>query len=53
MFKSVQEVGQQYLFGMMVIILILGFVNSVGLWIIGMDNPFLFGFLAAVVALIP
>lgn len=53
MFKSVQQVGQQYLFGMLVVILILGFVNSVGLWIIGIDNPFLFGFLAAVLALIP
>lgn len=53
MFKSVQKVGQQYLLGMMVIILILGFVNSIGLWIIGIDNPFLFGFLAAVLALIP
>jgi predicted PurR-regulated permease PerM len=53
MFKSVQQVGQQYFFGMMVIILILGFMNSVGLWIIGIDNPFLFGFLAAVLALIP
>ncbi|MFO7868727.1 MAG: AI-2E family transporter [Bacteroidales bacterium] len=53
MFKSVQHVGQQYIFGMMVIILILGLVNSVGLWIIGIDNPFLFGFLAAFLALIP
>jgi predicted PurR-regulated permease PerM len=53
MFKSVQQVGQQYLFGMMVIVLILGLVNSVGLWFIGIDNPFLFGFLAAVLALIP
>jgi len=53
MFKSVQKVGQQYLFGMLVIVLILGFVNSIGLWIIGIDNPFLFGFLAAVLALIP
>ncbi len=53
MFKSIQQVGQQYLFGMMVIILILGFVNSIGLWIIGIDNPFLFGLLAAVLALIP
>jgi predicted PurR-regulated permease PerM len=53
MFKSVQKVGQQYLFGMMIIVLILGFVNSIGLLIIGIDNPFLFGFLAAVLALIP
>lgn len=53
MFKSVQQVGQKYLFGMILVILILGIVNSVGLWIIGIDNPFLFGFLAAVLALIP
>ncbi len=53
MFKSVQKVGQQYLFGMMVIVMILGFANSIGLWIIGIDNPFLFGFLAAVLALVP
>jgi predicted PurR-regulated permease PerM len=53
MFKSIQQVGQQYLFGMLIIVLILGFVNSIGLWIIGIDNPFLFGFLAAVLAIIP
>jgi predicted PurR-regulated permease PerM len=53
MFKSVQQVGQKYFFGMILIILILGVVNSVGLWIIGIDNPFLFGFLAAILALIP
>ncbi len=53
MFSSVQQVGQQYLFGMLMVILILGIVNSLGLWIIGIDNPFLFGFLAATLALIP
>jgi len=53
LFKSIQKVGQQYLFGMMIIILIIGFVNSLGLWIIGIDNPFLFGFLASVMAIIP
>lgn len=52
-FKSVQKVGQQYLYGMMIIVVILGFVNSIGLLIIGIDSPFLFGFLAAVLALIP
>lgn len=53
MLKSVQQVGQQYLFGMIIIILILGFMNSLGLWIIGIDSPFLFGFLASVLAIIP
>jgi predicted PurR-regulated permease PerM len=53
MFKSVQQVGQKYIYGMFVVILILGFVNSIGIWIIGIDNPFLFGFLAAILAVIP
>jgi len=53
MFKSVQQVGKQYLIGMTIIIFILGIVNSLGLWIIGIDNPFLFGFLAAILAIIP
>jgi len=53
MFKSVQQVGQKYLFGMLIIIVILGLVNSIGLVIIGIDNPFLFGFLAAILAVIP
>ncbi len=53
MFKSIQQVGQQYLFGLLMIVLILGCLNSLGLWIIGIDNPLLFGFLAAVLAIIP
>ncbi len=53
MLKSIQQVGQQYLFGMTIIILLLGFVNSVGLWVIGIDSPFLFGYLAGFLALIP
>ncbi|MGM0551030.1 MAG: AI-2E family transporter [Bacteroidota bacterium] len=53
MLKAVQQIGQQYLLGMLVVILILGIVNSIGLLIIGLDNPFLFGFLAALLALIP
>ena len=53
MFKAIQQVGQQYLFGMLLIMIILGLINSFGLWIIGIDYPFLFGFLAAVLAIIP
>ncbi|MFO8067227.1 MAG: AI-2E family transporter [Bacteroidales bacterium] len=53
MFKTVQKVGQRYLFGMTVVVLILGVVNSLGLLIIGLDNPFFFGFLAAILAIIP
>jgi predicted PurR-regulated permease PerM len=53
MLKKIQLVGQKYLSGMLTLILILGFANSTGLWIIGLDNPFLFGFLAASLSIIP
>lgn len=53
MFKSMQQVGKKYLLGMVILILILGSANSIGLLIIGIDNPFLFGFLAALLAIIP
>lgn len=53
MLKKVQLVGKKYLFGMIVLIIILGTANSIGLLIIGIDNPFLFGFLAGILAIIP
>jgi predicted PurR-regulated permease PerM len=53
MFKKVQQVGQKYLVGMLTLIIIIGLVNSIGLWIIGVDSPFLFGFLGALLSVIP
>jgi predicted PurR-regulated permease PerM len=53
MFKSVQQVGQKYLFGMIILTIAIGLANSIGLLIIGIDNPFLFGFLGAALAIIP
>ena len=53
MFKSVQQVGQKYLSGMILLIIVIGLANSIGLWIIGIDNPFLFGFLGAVLSIVP
>lgn len=53
MFKSIQQVGQKYLFGMMIITIAIGLANSIRLLIIGIDNPFLFGFLGATLAIIP
>ncbi|NKI36324.1 AI-2E family transporter [Wenzhouxiangella sp. XN79A] len=53
MLQNVQQVGQKYLFGITMLILILGILNSVGLWIIGIENPFFFGFLAASLSIIP
>jgi predicted PurR-regulated permease PerM len=53
MLKNIQSVGKQYLSGMFLLILILGFANSIGLWILGIDSPFLFGFLAAFLSIVP
>jgi predicted PurR-regulated permease PerM len=53
MFKSVQEVGKKYLLGMLILVIVLGLANSIGLLVIGIDNPFLFGFLGAILAIIP
>lgn len=53
MFKSVQQVGQKYLVGMIILTIVIGLANSIGLWIIGIDNPFLFGFLGATLAIVP
>jgi len=53
MLKEVQKVGQEYFVGMILLIIILGILNSVGLLIIGIDYPFFFGFLAALLAIIP
>jgi predicted PurR-regulated permease PerM len=53
MLKNIQRVGKKYLTGMFLLIVILGFANSTGLWIIGIDSPFLFGFLAAILSIVP
>lgn len=53
MIKNMQRVGQNYLSGILIMIIILGIVNSLGLWIIGIDSPFLFGFFAASLTIIP
>lgn len=53
MLHKMRTVGQQYVGGMFMLILILGVLNTIGLLIIGIDYPFFFGFLAAFLAVIP
>jgi len=50
---KIQKMIQQYLSGMAVVMLILGVVNSTGLWLIGIRYPFFWGFLAAWLVIIP
>ncbi|MFO7658348.1 MAG: AI-2E family transporter [Bacteroidales bacterium] len=51
--KKIRKVAQNYFFGLAIIILLLGTLNGLGLWIIGLDYPFLFGYFAAMLAIIP
>lgn len=53
MIVEMQKVGQNYLVGMGIMILILGSANSIVLLLFNIDHPFLFGFFAGLLALIP
>ncbi|MCC5931325.1 MAG: AI-2E family transporter [Cyclobacteriaceae bacterium] len=53
MLKSIQLVGKKYLTGVILIVIIIGMINSITLLIIGIDYPLFFGFLAAILAIIP
>jgi predicted PurR-regulated permease PerM len=53
MLISVQKVGQKYLVGVLLIVVIIGMINSIALLIIGIDYAIFFGFLAAILAIIP
>jgi predicted PurR-regulated permease PerM len=47
------KVQQNYLYGLFTVMFIVGLLNSVGLLILGIENAFFFGFLAAILLLIP
>ena len=51
--KDVQVITQKYLYGVFIVMLILGTLNSIGLWALGLKYAFFFGFLAAFLSIIP
>lgn len=51
--NKIQTIIQQYLYGLLLVIFILGILNSLGLWIIGIQYALFWGFLAASLAIIP
>lgn len=53
MIVEMQKVGQNYVLGMGIMIIILGIANSIVLLLFNIDHPFLFGFFAGLLALIP
>jgi predicted PurR-regulated permease PerM len=53
MIGKVYRIQQNYLLGLIKVIIIVGCLNSIGLLLLGIGNPFFFGFLAAFLLLIP
>jgi len=53
MIDKVYNIQQNYLLGLIKVIIIVGTLNTIGLLILGITNPIFFGFLAAILILIP
>lgn len=51
--REVQHVAADYLSGMLTVMLVLGVLNSLGLHLIGIQFPLVWGFLGALLAVIP
>lgn len=51
--KEVQSVSQQYIVGLVKVMLVLGTLNALGLWLIGVKFPLFWGFFAALLTIIP
>lgn len=51
--ERVKSVTQNYLAGLLLVILIIGTLNTISLLLLGIDNALFFGFLAAFLVLIP
>ena len=51
--SEISRMIEKYLGGMAIVVGILAFLNSCGLWLIGVDYPMFWGILASLLALIP
>ncbi|MEZ5022027.1 MAG: AI-2E family transporter [Chitinophagales bacterium] len=50
---QLQEMLTKYVYGLLLVSLIMGVLNSLGLWALGVEYPFLWGFLAALLCIVP
>jgi predicted PurR-regulated permease PerM len=51
--RGLYHVQQNYMVGLVSVMAIVGLLNSIGLLLLGIDYPFFFGFLCAILLLIP
>ncbi len=53
MIRNIQSVTRNYIVAMMIVVLLLGILNAIGLWIVGLDHAIFFAVFAAILAVIP
>jgi len=51
--QKIYQVIQNYLVGLLKVIGIIGTLNSIGLWCLGIESPLFFGFLGGILVIIP
>ena len=51
--SEIKDAIKSYAGGLLIVMLILGVLNSIGLWIIGINYPFFWGFLAGFMVIVP
>ena len=51
--QKIYGVIQNYLLGLLKVIAIIGTLNSIGLWVLGIESPLFFGFLGGLLVIIP
>lgn len=51
--QKIYVVIQNYLLGLLKVIFIIGSLNSIGLWALGIESPLFFGFLGGVLVIMP
>lgn len=51
--QQILRIAQGYIYGLGLVIIVLAVLNSLGLWLIGLPYPYLWGTLAAFLAVIP
>jgi len=47
------KVFSKFIRGMVMVYVIVGLLNSIGLWILGVDNPIMYGMISAIMTIIP
>lgn len=53
MIRNIQSVTRNYILAVLIVVVVVGILNTIGLWIIGLDHAVFFAIFAATLAVIP